>query len=74
MGAKLAGVGLHYRLFRDRAFLDEVTPQLAGYVRALGRQIDASSTGLLPRERFSRTWRSRSYGLHAQATVWQGFA
>ena len=72
LGAKLAGVGLHDRLFRDRAFLDEVTPQLAGYVRALGRQIDASSTGLLPRERFSQDVAEPVVGLHAQATVWQG--
>jgi len=72
MGAKLAGTGLFYRLYRDRAFVAEATPVLAGYVRALGRHIDASPSGLLPRERFSQDIAEAVIGVHAQAVVWQG--
>lgn len=72
MGEKLVGSALHYRLFRDRAFVERVTPVLAGYVATLGRQIGTSRTGLLPRERYSSDIPDSVYGLHSQAVAWQG--
>ena len=72
MGEKLLGSATHYRLFRDRAYLASATPALRGYVATLGRQIDASATGLLGRERFSSDIHDPVYGLHSQAVVWAG--
>ena len=72
MGAKLAGTGLYYRLFRDRPFVTEATPVLSGYLEKLRRQIGVGPDGLLPRERFSQDVAEPVVGLHAQAVVWQG--
>ena len=62
----------HFRLFRDRAYLAQATPALRRYVATLGRQIDASPTGLLDRERYSSDIHDAVYGLHSQAVVWAG--
>lgn len=72
MGEKLVGTALHYRLFGDRSYVEEVTPILRGYVDTLGRQITADGRGLLARERFSSDIPDSVYGLHSQAVVWQG--
>jgi hypothetical protein len=72
MGQKLVGSALHYRLFRDREFVAEVTPALRGYVLELGRQLAASEHGILQRERFSSDIPDSVYGLHSQAVAWQG--
>ena len=72
MGQKLVGSALYYRLFRDRAYVDKVTPVLVGYVGSLGRQIAASPRGILQRERYSSDIADSVYGLHSQAVVWQG--
>ena len=72
MGKRLVGSALHYRLTRDRAYIDDATPVLRGYVEQLGRQIGASGTGLLARERYSSDIPEQVLGLHSQATVWQG--
>ena len=72
MGEKLVGSALYFRLFSDRAFLDEVTPVLGGYVETLGRQITSNERGLLRRERYSSDIPDSVYGLHSQAVVWQG--
>ena len=72
MGKRLVGSALHYRLTRDRAFIDGATPVLRRYVDELGRQIDAGGTGLLGRERYSSDIPDEVLGLHSQATVWQG--
>jgi hypothetical protein len=72
MGEKLLGSATHFRLFRDRAYLTGATPALRGYVATLGRQIDASATGLLGRERYSSDIHDPVYGLHSQAVVWAG--
>ena len=72
MGEKLLGSATHFRLFRDRAYLAGATPALRGYVATLGRQIDASPTGLLGRERYSSDIHDPVYGLHSQAVVWAG--
>jgi hypothetical protein len=72
MGSRLVGSAAYYRLHRDRAHLAQTTPVLRGYVTTLGRQIRASRTGLLPRERYSSDVHLSVHGFHAQAVVWQG--
>jgi hypothetical protein len=72
MGEKLVGTALHYRLHRDRAYVDATTRVLRGYVNALGRQIDRDPRGLLGRERYSSDIPDQVLGLHSQAVVWQG--
>lgn len=72
LGKRLVGSALHYRLTRDRAYVDGATPVLRRYVEELGRQIGASGTGLLGRERYSSDISDQVLGLHSQATVWQG--
>ena len=72
VGQKLVGWALHYRLGRDRAALEAVTPVLRGYVDELESQLDASGRGLLARERFSSDIPDSVYGLHSQAVAWQG--
>jgi hypothetical protein len=72
MGQKLVGSALYYRLFRDRSYVDRVTPVLQGYVEALASQITASRSGLLQRERYSSDIADSVYGLHSQAVAWQG--
>jgi hypothetical protein len=71
-GQKLVGVALHYRLFRDEAFVARATPVLRAYVDALARQLIADPNGLLGRERYSSDIPDDVYGLHAHAVVWQG--
>jgi pimeloyl-ACP methyl ester carboxylesterase len=72
MGKRLVGSALHYRLTRDRSYIDGATPALRRYVDELGRQIGSSGTGLLGRERYSSDIDEQVLGLHSQATVWQG--
>ena len=72
MGKRLVGSALHYRLTRDRDYVEGATPVLRRYVDELGRQIGAGGTGLLGRERYSSDIPDEVLGLHSQATVWQG--
>ncbi len=72
MGAKLAGTGAYYELFRDRAFVEEATPTLHSYLADLGDRIEAGTGGLLRREQYSSDLKDPVYGLHAQAVVWNG--
>ncbi|HSJ94241.1 MAG TPA: hypothetical protein VK896_09425 [Gaiellaceae bacterium] len=72
MGSRLVGFASYARLTGDLGEIRRATPDLRRYVRRLGRQIDASATGLLWRERFSSDISARVYGLHSQAVVWQG--
>ena len=72
MGKRLVGSALHYRLTRDRDYIEAATPTLRRYVDELGRQIGASGPGLLGRERYSSDIPDEVLGLHSQATVWQG--
>ena len=71
-GKRLIGSALHYRLTRDRAYIDGATPALRRYVDEMGRQIADGGTGLLGRERYSSDIDEQVLGLHSQATVWQG--
>ncbi|HEY1366619.1 MAG TPA: hypothetical protein VGF23_05875 [Gaiellaceae bacterium] len=70
-GEKLLGSAEYYRLFADRAFVDQVTPTLARYVASLGAQI-AGGRAMLDRERFSSDIPDSVYGLHSQTVVWAG--
>ena len=73
MGEKLLGSALHYRLFaRPRLRRPRDARRCAATSHALGRQIDASPTGLLGRERYSSDIPDSVYGLHSQAVAWQG--
>jgi hypothetical protein len=72
MGEKLLGSAVHYRLFRDRAYVRHATPALRRYVAALERQIRSSPRGILARERYSSDIADSVYGLHSQAVAWQG--
>jgi hypothetical protein len=72
MGQKLVGSALYFSLYRDRGFVEQVTPYLSAYMAELGRQIRASPRGILNRERFSSDIKDSVYGLHSQAVVWQG--
>ena len=72
MGQKLVGSALYFRLYRDGAYIEQVTPILRAYMTELGGQIRASRRGILDRERFSSDIKDSVYGLHSQAVVWQG--
>ena len=72
MGEKLLGSATHYPLFRDAPTSPPRRRRSRGYVATLGRQIDASPTGLLGRERYSSDIHDPVYGLHSQAVVWAG--
>jgi hypothetical protein len=72
-GEQLVAEAVYFRLFRDRRFVDEATPELAHVVDGLGQQIEPETNdGLLHREAYSTDIARRVYGLHAQATVRQG--
>jgi hypothetical protein len=70
-GEKLLGAAEYYRLFDDRAFVDQVTPTLSRYVSSLGVQLD-DGRALLDRERFSSDIPDSVFGLHSQTVVWAG--
>jgi hypothetical protein len=74
VGEHFVAGAAYYRLFHDRAFVEEQTPELA---RALGvlvtRQIESGTrSGLLDHERYSSDIPTEVYGLHGQAVVWEG--
>jgi hypothetical protein len=72
-GEQLVAGALYFRLFRDRRYVDEATPELAHIVDGLAQQIEQETDdGLLHREAYSSDISRRVYGLHAQATVCQG--
>ncbi|HUJ93132.1 MAG TPA: hypothetical protein VLW05_10565, partial [Gaiellaceae bacterium] len=71
-GERLLASAEYYRLYRDRSYVDEATPALQRYVADLGKQIDASSSGLLGRERYSSDIADSVRGLHTQTVAWAG--
>jgi len=71
-GERLLAFATHYRLYRDTSTVDAATPALERYVADLGKQIDASSTGLLGRERYSSDIADSVLGLHTQTVAWAG--
>jgi hypothetical protein len=72
IGQKLVGTALHFRLFRDRGFVDDMTPTLRRGLHSLGHQLGNEPRGLLQRERYSSDIPDLVHGLHSQAVAWQG--
>jgi hypothetical protein len=72
MGERLLASARYFLLFRDRAYLERRTPELASYVARLGNRLAANGHRLLPRERYSADIGVRVFGLHSQAVVWSG--
>jgi hypothetical protein len=70
IGEQLLGSARYYALFGDRAYIRELTPQLARYVAHVRRQLLGRS--LLRRERYSADVAAKVFGLHTQAVVWDG--
>jgi hypothetical protein len=71
-GERLVAGAQHFRLTRDGAYVAEETPVLGAVVRRLARDVAASRTGLLPRERYSSDIADNVYALHGQTLAWQG--
>jgi hypothetical protein len=72
MGELMIASARYYQLTGDRAFLNWVTRRADWFMTVFGRQMRADPHGLLRQERFSSDIATRVYGLHAQASVWQG--
>ena len=71
-GERLVAGAQYFRLDRDTRYVAEETPVLRAVVDRLGREIAASRTGLLPRERYSSDIADNVYSLQGQTLVWQG--
>lgn len=71
-GERLVASAAYYSLYRDRAYIEQVTAVLRRYVAEFGRQLAASRRGLLSRERYSSDIPDSVFGLHSQAVAWQG--
>jgi len=71
-GERLVAGAQYFRLSRDTAYVTEETPLLGAVARRLARDIAASPTGLLPRERYSSDIADDVYALHGQTLAWQG--
>ena len=71
-GAVLVAAADLFRLTRDRALVDRITPALTTVLRRLEHQLRGPGPGLLDREPFSSDVTRPVIGLHGQATVWQG--
>ena len=72
-GERLAAGALYNRLFHDRPYVREETPELSGALARLGRQIERpGGSGLLDREPASTDVGTKIYGLHEQTAVWPG--
>jgi hypothetical protein len=71
-GERMVATADYVRRFRATPYLARVTPLLERSVQSFARQLDASTTGLLSRERYGADIGTGIYGLHAQALVLQG--
>jgi hypothetical protein len=71
-GERLVAGAQYYRLDRDRRYVTEETPGLRATVDRLARELAASRTGLLPRERYSSDIADEIYSLQGQTLVWEG--
>lgn len=72
-GERLVAGAVYYRLFRDRAYVAEETPELAVAVARLASQIERrGGNGLVDREAVSTDIGTKIYGLHTQTAVWAG--
>ena len=71
-GERMAAAAHFYRRFRDRGYINRVTPLFRRYLTAFEHQLDASPYGLLGKERYGADIVQPVYGLHAQALALQG--
>ena len=62
----------YFRLDRDTRYVNEETPALRSIVYRLARGLSTTSSGLLPRERYSSDIATEVFSLHGQALVWEG--
>ncbi len=72
MGELMIASARYYQLTGDRAFLNWVTRRIDWFMTVFGRQLRSDPHRLLRQQRFSADIATRVYGLHAQASVWQG--
>jgi hypothetical protein len=71
-GERLVAGAQYFRLYHDVRYVAEETPGLSAAVDRIAREVATSSTGLLPRERYSSDIADEVYSLHGQTLVWQG--
>jgi hypothetical protein len=71
-GERLVAGAQYFFLTRDAAYVTEETPGLAAVVERLRAELDRSTNGLLPRERYSSDIADEIYSLQGQTLVWQG--
>jgi hypothetical protein len=71
-GERLVAGAQYFALSRDVRYVAEETPALASVVGRLAREVAASGSGLLPRERYSSDIADEIYSLQGQTLVWQG--
>jgi len=71
-GERLLAGAQYFRLSRDARYVAEETPGLRSIVDTLARELEASGTGLLPRERYSSDIADHILSLQGQTLVWQG--
>jgi hypothetical protein len=71
-GERLVAGAQYFRLDRDARYVSEEMQGLRATVDRLARELAASRTGLLPRERYSSDIADEVYSLHGQTLVWEG--
>jgi hypothetical protein len=71
-GERLTAGARYFQLTRDRRYVAEEMPRLRAVVDRLDHEVASSSTGLLPRERYSSDIPDLVYSLQGQTLVWQG--
>jgi hypothetical protein len=71
-GERLVAGAQFFRLSRDVRYVAEETPALTAVVSRLAREVAASRTGLLPRDRYSSDIADEVYALHGQTLAWEG--
>jgi hypothetical protein len=71
-GSRLVAVAAYTRLSGDPALLRQSTATFGRWVGDIERQLARGGRDLLDRERYSSDVAERVYGLHAQATAWEG--
>jgi hypothetical protein len=72
VGERMVASTDYFRRFGDTNYVEQVAPRFRREVESFGRQLEASSAGLLPRERYGADIGGPIYGLHAQVLVLQG--
>ena len=71
-GERMVASADYFRRFGDTNYVAKVTPRFRKEVESLGRRLESSPAGLLPRERYGADISGPIYGLHSQVLVLQG--